>query len=444
MKQIIIHNPQNLPTLPWKELHDFQGNFKRTNEEKLRKLTRSIIDHGIFVPKFVWFERGAKKRKALILDGHQTKAALQLLEFDGWEVPPIPYVEVEAADRKDAAAKLLQLNSRYADVNPETTWFAELDFSADELRRLVDGISLPELDVEALLAGLRTDGDGAGEGDGDGADTGPHDIIEEVKAADHVIVNFSGGKDSLLALRWAQRAAKEHGKSLTALMVETGAEFADVTCHAMRVCEALGVDLRLVHLEESILEHYWRKKQWPDSIFMECLHHFINEPCDDWIARELPLQKVVTVRGGRGDQKHQRSKTAEYQEVKLPGGGVKRLLSPFFNSTEEEYQRALNVARDMLWPGYALGFERTACWMCPFQHAKQWDAMREHYPVLWEEMRRLAGELRYKYHPKDPSYKRFRAYWRANGAVGIGLSEDVHDVDPGLDEEAPGDAAPVA
>lgn len=116
-----IHNPNHLPTIHYTNLRDFQGDLKFPIEpQALTKMRNSLMKHGVFVPKFVWFDEAGN---ANILDGHQTKQGLVSLEADGWEIPPIPYVTVAAASREDAAEKLVpcdvEIYRRYTDSEPE-------------------------------------------------------------------------------------------------------------------------------------------------------------------------------------------------------------------------------------------------------------------------------------------------------------------------------------
>ena len=152
MKQIKVHNPGNLPVRPYQELHDFQDDFKHEIEpEALKKLKNSLIRHGVFVPKFVWLDG----EKACIIDGHQTRKALESLEAEGYTIPPIPYVEIQAESRADAAEKLLQINSRYAKINPESDFLRDLENAKEMLER----IEIPEINIE-LLEIPTIDGDG--------------------------------------------------------------------------------------------------------------------------------------------------------------------------------------------------------------------------------------------------------------------------------------------
>ena len=67
------------------------------------------------------------------------------------------------------------------------------------------------------------------------------------------------------------------------------------------------------------------------------------------------------------------------------------VITPFFGVDKAEYENALEEVKPLLWRGYELGFVRTACWCCPFQKVEQWEKLKEHYPLLWEEMRRITS-----------------------------------------------------
>jgi 3'-phosphoadenosine 5'-phosphosulfate sulfotransferase (PAPS reductase)/FAD synthetase len=217
-----------------------------------------------------------------------------------------------------------------------------------------------------------------------------------------------------VALNWARGVCAKFGKPLEAVFVETGAEFPDLTSYIIRTCEKLGVELVLLRPKQNILQYYCGKRMWPDSLYRDCLHKFINDPVNRHI-RQYEGQDVICVRGGRNDQKTSLSKSNLYQEVK-DGDRVVRLLNPFFGVDKAEYEKALEEVRPLLWKGYERGFLRTACWCCPFQKVEQWDAIRENYPLLWDEMRKLSKSLEYKHYRGDTTRKRFHEYWRAQGA----------------------------
>ena len=45
------------------------------------------------------------------------------------------------------------------------------------------------------------------------------------------------------------------------------------------------------------------------------------------------------------------------------------------------------------------------------QKPQQWEALREHYPMLYDQMRMMAHELDWKPHKGDQTPERFRRYW---------------------------------
>ena len=139
-KKIIVKNQNNLPTLNYHKLKILQGDLKTLSKENLTKLCNSIKRYGYFVPAFIW----RSDNDLYILDATQRYHALEQLEKEGYEIPEIPYIEIEAKDRKDAAEKLLQITSRYGEINPETTFFEDFDIDLD----FINDIEIPELDIK--------------------------------------------------------------------------------------------------------------------------------------------------------------------------------------------------------------------------------------------------------------------------------------------------------
>ena len=81
--KIIVHNPNNLPTIDFHQLTELQGDLKISTPKKIQKLKNSIIKYGVFVPKFAWVDN----ETYYIEDGHQTIKALTELEKADYIVP---------------------------------------------------------------------------------------------------------------------------------------------------------------------------------------------------------------------------------------------------------------------------------------------------------------------------------------------------------------------
>lgn len=138
--EVIVHNPNNLPTIDYHKLSILQGSLKTLSETNKGKLCKSILEHGYFIPAFVW----KSGEDMYILDATQRYHALKELEKQGYTIPDIPYIEIGAKDKKDAAQKLLQITSRYGEINQETSFFEDFDIDLD----YINDIEIPELDIK--------------------------------------------------------------------------------------------------------------------------------------------------------------------------------------------------------------------------------------------------------------------------------------------------------
>lgn len=94
------------------DLEWFQDDLKEINPDDLQALKKSIIDHGILSPFFVW----DNEEKLNIIDGHHRVMALKIIRDDGYLLPDLPVVKIYAETKKQAAEQLLILNSVYAKV----------------------------------------------------------------------------------------------------------------------------------------------------------------------------------------------------------------------------------------------------------------------------------------------------------------------------------------
>ena len=86
-----------------------QGNLAELSKDAHKRLRQSIIEHGITYAFSVWFNDGVY----YLLDGHARYKTLLLLIEDGFVVPDLPVVLVEAKDRKEAVKKVLIGRSDY-------------------------------------------------------------------------------------------------------------------------------------------------------------------------------------------------------------------------------------------------------------------------------------------------------------------------------------------
>lgn len=127
------------------DLTPLQGNLKKLEAEKYRKLKKALLEHGFSFPFFTW----KNKDKLFILDGHQRDRALRRLKAQGYAVPPLPIDFVEAKDEKEAREKILLLSSQYGEMTDESL-MAYLQESEIDLDDILDTVDLPQVDIEKL------------------------------------------------------------------------------------------------------------------------------------------------------------------------------------------------------------------------------------------------------------------------------------------------------
>lgn len=127
-------------------LSELQGNLKVLPEEQYQRLKRSIIELGFSFPVHAW--RSASKK--FILDATQrTRALKRMRDEDGYKVPKLPVVWVDAKDKKEAVRKLLAAASQYGQVTPDGLFDLAKMFKID-IDMLKSDFSFPELDMKAF------------------------------------------------------------------------------------------------------------------------------------------------------------------------------------------------------------------------------------------------------------------------------------------------------
>lgn len=121
------------------EMTEFQGGLKARTDIDYDKIKLSIIKYGFSFPFFVW----KSNNKNYILDGHGRFETLCRMQKDGYIIPDLPVVEVQAKTKKEAKEKLLRLNSTYGKMTKESV----LEF-ADDIDLNFDEIALPDTVID--------------------------------------------------------------------------------------------------------------------------------------------------------------------------------------------------------------------------------------------------------------------------------------------------------
>lgn len=137
----ILNKVINTKTISWKDLKTFEFNDLKDKNRDITKLKNSIINDGFSFPIFIWADH------KYVLDGKGRDIALQELENEGFEIPDLPIVEIEANNKADAKKKVLLASSTHGEITKESfdLFIEDLDF--DEIKDEIN-IKIDELDLE--------------------------------------------------------------------------------------------------------------------------------------------------------------------------------------------------------------------------------------------------------------------------------------------------------
>lgn len=127
------------------KLTPFQGKLKGLSDEGYQRLKQSILDLGVSFPISAWKHRN----KTFILDAHQRVETLKRMRAEGYTIPEIPVIWVEAENIKEAAKKLLAAASQYGEISTDGLFSFMESFKLD-MKDLTSSFKFPEIDFESF------------------------------------------------------------------------------------------------------------------------------------------------------------------------------------------------------------------------------------------------------------------------------------------------------
>lgn len=120
-----------LKYIPYSELFEFECNSLKESEKRdVHKLKNAIIEKEFSIPMFVW--------EKYILDGSGRMLALKELHEEGYKIPDLPVVFIEADNLEDAKILVLQINSQHGEI------------TAESLDLFIDNLDLQPVELDCL------------------------------------------------------------------------------------------------------------------------------------------------------------------------------------------------------------------------------------------------------------------------------------------------------
>lgn len=141
MKKVIVENPANLPTIAWTTLKkEYEPNALKSKKNRdVGDLKTSILTLGFKIPFVIWQEG------KYVADGAGRFLALELLEYEGYEIPDLPYLPVIAKNKKEAKRLAMVISSQYGEITKDS--FGEFILDMDEID--LGFIAIPGIDLDA-------------------------------------------------------------------------------------------------------------------------------------------------------------------------------------------------------------------------------------------------------------------------------------------------------
>lgn len=141
--------------IPLDELNALQGKLKTAPLESYERFRKLVLKKGVNFSLHVWKElvpvvkKGGKERTTVkwwIIDGHLRKLLLQKMRDDeGYEIPPLPCVEIEAANLADAKQQVLAGSSQFHKTTKEGLY--EFMTETGLVYEDVAAFELPDIDM---------------------------------------------------------------------------------------------------------------------------------------------------------------------------------------------------------------------------------------------------------------------------------------------------------
>ena len=141
-------------TMKLEDMTVLQGNLKARTDDDYAKIKKSILKYGFSFPAFIWVEK--KTKTNYLIDGTGRYSALKQMQEEGYIIPELPIVYIQAKDKAEAKNKLLRLNSQYGKMSKDSV----LEFASD-IDLDFSEIALPDTTIcfEDEQETLETEGD---------------------------------------------------------------------------------------------------------------------------------------------------------------------------------------------------------------------------------------------------------------------------------------------
>lgn len=339
-KQIVM---PGIKTFKISELAAAEYNPRIISKEALAGLTNSIQRFGCVEPIVVNIKGGANT----IIGGHQRFKALKKLK-----AKEVICVTVSCTKKEE---RLLNLTLNNPEIQGQ--FFEKINDYLQALRsELGNDTGFVDLRIQQLMEEIQQEGDKYQfrPGQSNPKVSGSEKTFWLTKAQlkkfekyENFILDFSGGRDSTLALAWAVTYFAD--RKIYAVYSDVGVEFPGMGAHVRNVCDFFKVECIILKPESEWWSWLAEQGKWPSLIFRPCQIEFIFKMTAKFRKQFEPTNTLL-FDGSRGKQAVRGSKKNKTSEVgSCPGYPA---YHPCFELTDKAAAGLLKKFKPPLWEGY--------------------------------------------------------------------------------------------
>jgi len=213
-----------------------------------------------------------------------------------------------------------------------------------------------------------------------------------------VIVNFSGGKDSTVAIL---EALKKYPKDEILLCYQdTGAEYLETEGHVRKIANQLELPVFILKREEDFWGMARRRRFFPTPGVRWCTSYLKRDLLNKWITKNYrgTDTELILVTGIRSEESLSRSRLHEWEEPKNVHivRSVSQVWYPCLDMKEQEIKDRVKAEGLELHPCYDFA-RRCGCWCCIFAPKGEVREYAEQNPQLYEQACLLEDEIKNKW-----------------------------------------------
>jgi len=381
----------NIKRVPIEKLKSWKDNPRSIKRQDFDRLKRQIKELGIYKPLIVCPDNG----KYTVLGGNIRLEALKKLN--------IKEVDISIVNPKNQAERIkyaLSDNDNagiYEDqklaelIYPEIENIELKDYKVDigepeDLRAILKNF-IPDFDYQEEKQKFKSLGRTGQHIEADPVSKKEQDIplTEFINSHDHIVVTFSGGKDSLAAAIWTLENCDPD--KVIIIYCDTGIDFPDVRPY-IQYCEKK-LDHPIIKIGQETDELYLnllKKYGFPGTHNQWCSIKLKTELLFDYYKEhDLIDEKTCLIMGDRlaeGERRRKHTDRGQF-DLNMAYGRLKtRFACPILDLSDMEVGQLAKDHKISLYPGY-LYFDRNGCFICPQAPSQKWLVMKEQWPELW-------------------------------------------------------------